>query len=124
MTRAKKFGLIAGILTFISVVLNVFPILWAAGAVYAATGVLVAEKLAVTGALLGAGILTVLTWFTRVQIKSKYLIIISALCLCMDSFVPFLLVLTGAQLVDEVIIQPFIAHCRKVKQINKEIDRR
>lgn len=124
MTRAKKFGIFAGILFFISLLLNLAPIAWAAGAVYVSTGAVVIEKIALTGSLIGAGILTILAWFNRINIKSKYLLVLSVLCLCMEYFAPFLLVLTGCQLADEVIITPLRKHCQEIKRINKEIDKR
>lgn len=124
MTRRTKNCLVAIVLlTMCSIILNVAPIGIIAFEAFIADA-LVYQKVAFVGTIVVSLLLTIWTWFSRVNIKSKYLVILCGLFLVIENIFPFVIALTIAQLLDEVIFQPFIKYYKEKYHINSEIDKR
>lgn len=124
MTRRTKTCIAAiVILTICSLLLNIIPIALIMYEAFTADA-LVYEKVVFFGSVLICVILTIWTWFSRVNIKSKYLVILCGLFFVLENVMPFIVALTIAQLLDEVIFAPLIKYYKEKRHINAELDRR
>lgn len=121
--RTKKCLAAIIVLTICSIILNVAPIAIIGYEAFTADA-LVYEKVAFVGTILIAILLTVWTWFSRVNIKSKYLVLVCGLFFVIENIMPFIIALTVAQLLDEVVFAPLIKYYKEKHHINAEIDKR
>lgn len=111
-------------LTFLSVLLFIGPIAYFGIAALASGSVAVVEKLAFSGSVIAAGILTLISFLNHTAYRSKIFLVLIGLAICLNHIMVPLLVIGSCQIVEELVVSPLrnAAKCRFIT--NKEIDKR
>lgn len=119
--RTKKYGIIAAVLVILSVLLNIAPL-----AVYIITalcgGALVVEKIALCSTVFIVLIMTVISLWNKVAMKSRLWVVLIGLYLCLENIITPLMIIAVCQILDEIIVSPLIDLYKQKKRISHEID--
>lgn len=121
--RTRKFRLLSRLFHFISWLCLVCPLAWFAIAGFMENNAIY-EKFAVCGTLLVAGIIAIVCYVNRVIMKSKIWLIVLAMAVVLDTFLPILIFTAICEVLNEIIITPLYNHCHDVYIANLEQDRR
>ena len=124
MTRTKKLGLIAKILTLFSLLLSFGPLLVYLALSYSSAVATPVGKITLTAMLGVSVILSFVCLLNKYTPRCRLWLILIGLYMCLDSFIGCILVLAITQCVDELVVSPLARHYRNLHRINREIDRR
>lgn len=124
MTRTKKLGLIAKILTLFSLLLSFGPLLVYLALSYSSAVATPVGKITLTAMLGVSVILSFVCLINKYTPRCRLWLILIGLYMCLDSFIGCILVLAITQCVDELVVSPLARHYRNLHRINREIDRR
>ena len=124
MTRTKKLGLIAKILTLFSLLLSFGPLMVYLVLSYSSAVAEPVGKITLTAMLGVSVILSFVCLVNKYSPRCRLWLILIGLYMCLDSFIGCILVLAITQCLDELIISPLAKHYRNLHRINREIDRR
>lgn len=123
MTRTKKIGVAAIVLSACSFALNVGPV-----AIYSIIALKSnnsdAEKCILLSMLSISVILSLVCLLNKYTLRSKNWLILLGLYVCMDKVLGCVLILAITQVFEELAISPLKNHFKRKYQINKEIDKR
>ena len=100
------------------------PIIVYIGFAYADGTALTHEKVALTGCISIALILTLFNILTKRHLRSPIWILLIGLYCIVDNLLPLVITLASATVADEFILTPLISHYRTKLVADKAIDRR
>lgn len=100
------------------------PIMIYIGFAYADGAALTHEKVALTGCISIALILTLFNILTKRHLRSPIWILLIGLYCIVDNLLPLVITLASATVADEFILTPLISHYRTKLVADKAIDRR
>ena len=121
--RTKKYRFLGFLFSLLSLLCLIAPLAVFSG-VAISEGIFETEAFALGATVLITLILSVICAINKVVMKSKIWIIVIALYVILDHFLPVLLVIAACQILDEIIISPLARYCKDIYRANKEIDRR
>ena len=124
MLRTKKLGLAAGILTLLSIVLSIGPLIVYSVMAFNSAGATTVDKVTLLSMLSVGTILSLVCLINKYTPRCRLWIILIGLYVCLDSFIGCVLVMAITQCVDELLVCPLAKHYRNKRAINKEIDKR
>lgn len=111
-------------LTLLSVLLFVGPIAYFGIVALASGSVAVVEKLAFSGSVIAAGILTLISLINHTAYRSKTFLVLVGLAVCLNNIMVPLVVIGSCQIVEELIISPLRDTAKTRFITNKELDKR
>ena len=121
--RTKKFKILYITFSIISFLLTLGPVLF-----YIVKGYIDAdltkEKVALTGVILCAIILTGINVLIKHHIRSTIWLLMLGIYYCVDNIMPLLLMIAIGTILDEFIVSPLKKSFKNKKIINSEIDKR
>lgn len=121
--RTKNFKILYIIFSIISFLLTLGPVLF-----YIVKGYIDAdltkEKVALTGVILCAIILTAVNVLIKHHIRSTIWLLMLGIYYCVDNIMPLLLMIAIGTILDELIVSPLKKSFKNKKIINSEIDKR
>ena len=121
--RTKKFKILYIIFSIISFLLTLGPVSF-----YIVKGYIDAdltkEKVALTGIILCAIILTAVNVLIKHHIRSTIWLLMLGIYYCVDNIMPLLLMIAIGTILDEFIVSPLKKSFKNKKTINSEIDKR
>ena len=121
--RTKKFKILYITFSIISFLLTLGPVLF-----YIVKGYIDAdltkEKVALTGIVLCAIILTAVNVLIKHHIRSTVWLLMLGIYYCVDNIMPLLLMIAIGTILDEFIVSPLKKSFKNKKIINSEIDKR
>lgn len=126
MTKSKatkKYGRLALLFTLLSIAALLGPLTYYVIVGFAAA-TLVIEKVALTSAIVVAGIITIVCAMNKWVFRSKIWLIVLALYFVVNNFIVMIMIFALTQTADELILTPLAKHYRAKKSINYEIDKR
>ena len=100
------------------------PMMVYIGFAYADGAALIHEKVALTGCISIALILTLFNILTKRHLRSPIWILLIGLYCIVDNLLPLVITLASATVADEFILTPLISHYRTKLVADKAIDRR
>lgn len=122
--QTKKCRRAYWILTILSFILVMGPLLYYVGAAYLAGSIVVTKKLALSATL----ILTIILWaigtIQKIAYRSKIFLVLLGLYFCLDSIIMPLVIISICQITDEIIITPARKRTKIRLITNKELDKR
>lgn len=124
MTRTKKLGLIAKILTLLSLLLSFGPLCVYLVLSYSSAVAEPVGKITLTAMLGVSVILSFVCLLNKYTPRCRLWLILIGLYMCLDSFIGCIFVLAITQCLDELVVGPLARHYRNLHRINREIDRR
>lgn len=121
MTKKLKFK--AALLGVLRILLNIGPL-----AFYTILSLIESDGIG-TKITLGCTVTLVLifsavAWVNKLALRSRLWILLIGFWLCLDTFLPALIVIASCQVLDELVFTPLHHHYKNRVTINKEIDRR
>ena len=121
--RTKKFKILYITFSIISFLLTLGPVSF-----YIVKGYIDADltkqKVALTGIILCAIILTAVNILIKHHIRSTVWLLMLGIYYCVDNIMPLLLMIAIGTILDEFIISPLKKSFKNKKTINSEIDKR
>ena len=121
--RTKKFKILYIIFSIISFLLTLGPVSF-----YIVKGYINAdltkEKVALTGVILCAIILTAVNVLIKHHVRSTIWLLMLGIYYCVDNIMPLLLMIAIGTILDEFIVSPLKKSFKNKKTINSEIDKR
>lgn len=119
-SKYKKIWLISA---FLSLLVNVFPVLWffIEGMVQGHT---TTQKVGLSVSLMIVIILTCYNLITKVAMRCRIWLIMVGLYLALNNFLTALIIITACQCLDELVLAPIAKHYHNLYTVNKEIDKR
>ena len=119
----KKLKVKAAILGVLRVLLNIGPLVF-----YTILSLIQSDGIG-TKITLGCTVTLVLifsavAWLNKIALRSRLWILLIGFWLCLDTFLPALIVIATCQVLDELVFTPLHKHYKNRVVINKEIDRR
>ena len=121
--RTKKFKILYITFSIISFLLTLGPVSF-----YIVKGYIDAdltkEKVALTGIILCAIILTAVNVLIKHHIRSTIWLLMLGIYYCVDNIMPLLLMIAIGTILDEFIVSPLKKSFKNKKIINSEIDKR
>lgn len=111
-------------LTALSVLLFIGPIAYFGITALASGSVAVVEKLAFSGTLIAAGILTLISLINHTAYRSKTFLVLVGLAVCLNNIMVPLVVIGSCQIVEELIVSPLRSTAKTRFITNKELDKR
>lgn len=121
--RTKKFKILYITFSVLSFLLTLGPVLF-----YIIKGYIDADltkqKVALTGIILCAIILTAINVLIKHHIRSTIWLLMLGIYYCVDSIMPLLLMIAIGTILDEFIVSPLKKSFKNKKIINSEIDKR
>lgn len=112
------------VLTMLSLLLFIGPLAFFTIDAFLSGGVAVVEKLALSGSLITAGLLSAISLITHTVFRSKIFLIMIGLALCLNSIMAPLIVIGSCQIAEELIISPLRSAAKTRYITNREIDKR
>lgn len=112
------------VLTMLSLLLFIGPLAFFTIDAFLSGGVAVVEKLALSGSLITAGLLSAISLITHTVFRSKIFLIMIGLALCLNSIMTPLIVIGSCQIAEELIISPLRSAAKTRYITNREIDKR
>lgn len=123
MARTAKYRLCFWIAAFLSLLLNVGPlVVYSVGALCSAE--LITEKVALCMTVFVVLIMTVISMVNKVAMKSRLWIVLIGIYICLGDILTPLIVIASCQIADELIVAPLKGRFRNKYTINKELDLR
>lgn len=121
--RTKKFKILYITFSIISFLLTLGPVSF-----YIVKGYINAdltkEKVALTGVILCAIILTAVNILIKHHVRSTIWLLMLGIYYCVDNIMPLLLMIAIGTILDEFIVSPLKKSFKNKKTINSEIDKR
>lgn len=111
------------ILLIISVFLNVYPILYYTASAFIESNAVV-HKVTLCSTIFIVLILSMVSWVTKVSLRSAMWILTIGLYMCLDSLLDMIMMIAVFQIIDEMIITPLKKFTKHKFTINKELDKR
>jgi hypothetical protein len=111
------------ILLIISVFLNVYPILYYTASAFIESNAVV-HKVTLCSTIFIVLILSMVSWVTKVSLRSSMWILTIGLYMCLDSLLDMIMMIAAFQIIDEMIISPLKKFTKHKFTINKELDKR
>lgn len=124
MTRTKKLKLIAVLLTALSLILSLGPLVVYTVLAYNNAMATTVAKITLTSMLSIGVIMSVVCAINKYTPRCRVWLILIGLFLCLDKFIGCVLVFAITQCVDELVVCPLAKLYREKYRINKEIDKR
>ena len=121
MTKKYKKAYI--LLLIISIILNLFPVLFYTFKAFLSSAVII-HKVTLCSTIFISIILSAISMLTKVNIRSTLWILIIGLYVCLDSIMNMIIFIAVFQVVDEMIITPIKKSVKQKLVINKELDKR
>ena len=121
MTKKYKKAYI--LLLIISIILNLFPVLFYTFKAFLSSAVII-HKVTLCSTIFISIILSAISLLTKVNIRSTLWILIIGLYVCLDSIMNMIIFIAVFQVVDEMIITPIKKSVKQKLIINKELDKR
>lgn len=121
MTKKYKKAYI--LLLIISIILNLFPVLFYTFKAFLSSAVII-HKVTLCSTIFISIILSAISMLTKVNIRSTLWILIIGLYVCLDSIMNMIIFIAVFQVVDEIIITPIKKSVKQRLVINKELDKR
>lgn len=123
MSRTAKFRSLYWLFFFVSLLLNVGPlVIYSVGAL--ASAALVYEKVALCMTVFIVLIMTIISFINKVTLRSRLWIVLIGIYVCLGEILTPLIMIASCQIVDELIVSPLKASFRNKYTINKELDMR
>lgn len=123
MRLTKKLRIKKNILTTLSVLLNVGPLIYFT-VLALISGSAAYTKVALCTSLLVVAILTAISWLNKIAFRSKLWIFLIGIYACLQfAFLP-IIIIGSCQVIDQLIIGPLKAYYKQKYIINREIDAR
>lgn len=107
----------------ISMLLNFGPLIGYTCSAFCA-GTAVIQKFALGATLLIVCIMTLICMLNKIVLKSRLWIFLIGLYLCLNNILTPLLIIAVCQVVDELLVHPFVVSSREKLVIHKEFDKR
>lgn len=123
MTRTKKIGIAALIMSVLSIILNVGPVV-TYSVIALSENNSETQKCVLLSMISISVILSAVCLLNKYTLRSKIWLILIGLYICMDKVLGCVLILAITQVFDELVVAPLKKHFRRKYQINKEIDKR
>ena len=124
MTRTKRMGIAACILTLLSIILSIGPLIVYSVIAFNNAGATTVEKVTLMSLISVGTILSLVCLINKYTPRCRLWLILIGLYVCLDQFIGCVLVMAITQCVDELIICPLSKYYKNKFRINREIDRR
>ena len=123
MNTTRKYRRLSFLFGTIRVLLNIAPF-----AIYAfialINSTLLYQKTVLCMTVFIVGIMSLITLFQEVAMKSRLWIVLVGIYVCLGQIITPLIIIAVCQVLDELIVAPLHDSYRDKKSINKEIDKR